>query len=121
MSLLATHSLVVAAAEGKQREFYKEALEYYADALQIEGVEPELRGRILCNSAEVQLLFDGAEATSTAAELLSESIKLLSTQSSNCSSADDDGDLANGTTSPSLVALGWSEALAGHCYRWIRH
>ncbi len=99
---------------------YKEALEYYAEALQIEGVEPEIRGRILCHSAEAQLLFKGAEATSVAAELLSESMKLLSAQPCNHSSLMDGGDGGcdiSKETSPSLVALGWSEALAGHCYR----
>ncbi len=114
MSLLATHSLIV--AEGKQEKSYKEALEYYDDALQIEGVEPEIRGRILCNSAEAQLFFKGAEATSVAAELLCESIKLLSAQPCN-SSVVDNSDLVKGGTSPSLIALGWSEALAGYCYR----
>ncbi len=120
MSLLATHSLV--ASGGKQGTLYKHAMEYYAEALQIEKVEPEIRGRILCNSAEAQLLFKGAEATSVAAELLSESMKLLSAKKCNHSSlmndGDGGGDISKQTTTSPLIALGWSEALAGHCYRY---
>ncbi len=114
LSLLATHNLIV--AEGKEEKSCKEAQEYYDAALEIEGVGPEIRGRILCNSAEAQLCFKSADATSVAAELLCESIKLLSPQPCS-SSVVDKGDVGKRGNSPSLIALGWSKALAGYCYR----